>query len=99
MDGALDPFFRASEDDAEQLLGVLLSTVAAPVIGRVIASRLGAAGGEADDVRAQVVMQLMLRLREGKATADLAAIDAFDAYVAAAAHHACDHYLRRKYPE
>jgi hypothetical protein len=98
MDRVLDPFLRASEDDTEEQLGVLLSSVASPVIRRVVASRLGAANGEADDVRAQVVLQLMLRLREGKAQEELGAIDAFEAYVAAAAHHACDHYLRRKYP-
>ena len=98
MDGVLDLFLRASEDDAEEQLGVLLSSVATPVIRRVVAGRLGAANGEADDVLAGGPMQLMLRLREGRAQEGLGAIDAFQAYVASAAHHACDHYLRRKYP-
>jgi hypothetical protein len=37
-------------------------------------------------------------LRREKADANLAAIDAFASYVATAAHHGCDHYLRAKYP-
>ena len=98
IDGGLDAFLLASEHDAEEQLGVLLSTVASPIVRRVIASRLGSASSEGDDVRAHVLMQLMVRLRDGRAQNDLGAIDAFDAYVAAAAHHACDHYLRRKYP-
>jgi hypothetical protein len=97
-EGSLDAFVLASDDDAEEQLGILLSTVASPIVGRVIASRLGGASSESDDVRAHVLLELMVRLRDGRVQHDLGAIDAFDAYVAAAAHHACDHYLRRKYP-
>jgi hypothetical protein len=44
------------------------------------------------------MLQLMLRLRQQRADPNLAAIDAFASYVAGAAHHACDHYVRARYP-
>lgn len=98
MDDVLDPFVGASQDEAEEQLGDLLADHASPIIRRVIASRLGSACSEADDVHAQVLLQLMLRLREGRIEKALGAIAAFGAYVATAAHHGCDHYLRKKYP-
>ena len=98
MDDVLDPFVTASQDAAEEQLGDLLGGHASPIIRRVIVSRLGGGCVDADDVHAQVLLQLMLRLREGRIEKALGAIDAFGAYVAAAAHHGCDHYLRRKYP-
>ncbi|MEP6593328.1 MAG: hypothetical protein ABJC51_06525 [Acidobacteriota bacterium] len=99
MDAVLESFRRAPDDQADERLGALLAGEASPIIRRVIASRLGGAAGEADDVHAQVLMQLMLRLRDGRVEDGLASIDAFGAYVATAAHHGCDHYLRRKYPQ
>jgi hypothetical protein len=98
MDQVLDAFAEAAPDAAEEQLGVLLSAHASPIIARVIASRLRTLSGEAEDVRAQVMLQLMLRLRHGRVEHTLAAIDTFSAYVAAAAHHGCDHFLRAKYP-
>ena len=99
MDAALESFLRAPDDQADDRLGALLAAEASPIIRRVIASRLGGAAGEVDDVHAQVLIQLMLRLRDGRIEDGLATIGAFGAYVATAAHHGCDHYLRRKYPQ
>lgn len=98
MDAVLERFLAAPDGDAEETLGRLLSTHATPVIRRVIVSRLGYSNSDVDDVCSQVVLQLMLRLRQGRRDDDLKGIDAFDGYIAAAAHHGCDHYLRRKYP-
>jgi DNA-directed RNA polymerase specialized sigma24 family protein len=98
MDAALERFLAARDADADETLGRLLSTHATPIIRRVITSRLGHSNNDADDVCSQVVMQLMLRLRQGRKDGDLNAIDAFDRYIAAAAHHGCDHHLRGKYP-
>ena len=98
MDARLAPFVAARGSDAEETLGDLLATHATPLVRRVIASRLGYANSDVDDVCSQVVMQVMLRLRQGVKDGDLGAIDAFDRYIAASAHHGCDHYLRRKYP-
>lgn len=98
MDQLLDPLLAAPETNADETLGVLLTSHAAPIIRRVISSRLRQSGADADDVSSQVLMQLLLRLRQGKADRDLSEIHSFAGYVATAAHHGCDHYLRRKYP-
>jgi hypothetical protein len=98
MDQLLDAFVTASDHDAEEQLGLLLTAHASPVIVRVVAARLRAGSSDGDDVRAQVLLQLMLRLRHGRIEHSLGAIEAFSAYVAAAAHHGCDHFLRAKYP-
>jgi hypothetical protein len=98
MDQILDAFATASDDGAEEQLGLLLAHDASPVIARVVASRIGAGSGEAEDVRAQVLLQLMLRLRHGRIEGTLGDIETFSAYAAAAAHHGCDHFLRAKYP-
>ena len=44
------------------------------------------------------MLQLMLRLRRERIDESLAGIDAFASYVATAAHHGCDHFIRAKYP-
>jgi hypothetical protein len=98
MDAILAPFVAAHGSDAEATLGDLLATHATPLIRRVVVRRLGHANCDVDDVCSQVVMQLMLRLRQGVKDGDLGAIEVFDRYTAASAHHGCDHYLRRKYP-
>ena len=98
MDALLAPLAAAHGSDAEATLGDLLTTHAAPLIRRIVVRRLGYANSDVDDVCSQVVLQLMLRLRQGVRDGDLTAIEAFDRYIAASAHHGCDHYLRRKYP-
>jgi DNA-directed RNA polymerase specialized sigma24 family protein len=98
MDQLLEPLLAAPETDPDETLGVLLTSHAAPIIRRVISSRLRQSGADADDVSSQVLMQLLLRLRQGKTDRDLSEIHSFAGYVATAAHHGCDHYLRRKYP-
>ena len=92
--------FLASPDEqeSEEQLGELLARHAAPLVRRVVSRRLGSSFGDIEDVCSQVMLQLMLRLRQEKADANLAGIDAFASYVATAAHHGCDHYVRAKYP-
>ncbi|MEI6667623.1 MAG: hypothetical protein WCP29_05650 [Acidobacteriota bacterium] len=98
MDQMLECFLAAPEAEANQQLGDLLTIHAAPVIRRVIFNRLGVSCAEGDDVDSQVQLELMLRLRRGRVEQDIDHIDSFAGYAAAAAHHACDHHLRRKYP-
>jgi hypothetical protein len=98
MDEALNAFLAASDEDTDERLAHLLADQASPIIRKVIASRLRGASNDADDIHAQALLQLMVRLRQGKIDRTLIGIDAFAAYVAAAAHHGCDHHLRRKYP-
>lgn len=98
MDRVLEPFLAAPDAESDERLGDLLANHATPVIRRVVFSRLGRSCTDVDDVSSQVLMQLLLRLRQGKADEGLSQIETFGGYAAAAAHHGCDHYFRRKYP-
>ena len=99
VDQVLESFLASPDErEAEQRLGDLLTRHAAPLIRRVVSRRLGGSFSDIEDVCSHVMLQLMLRLRQQKADANLAAIDAFSSYVATAAHHGCDHHVRAKYP-
>ena len=99
MDEVLESFLASPDEGrSEEQLGDLLARHAAPVVRRVVSRRLGGSASDIDDVCSQVMLQLMLRLRRERIDANLAAIDAFASYVATAAHHGCDHYVRAKYP-
>jgi hypothetical protein len=99
MDPVFESFLSAADgQQSEDQLGDLLGRHATPIVRRIVGYRLGTASGDADDVASQVMLQLVLRLRRERTETDLGAIDSFDSYVATAAHHACDHYIRAKYP-
>lgn len=99
MDDVLESFLASPDEErSEEQLGDLLARHAAPLVRRIVSRRLGASSSDVDDVCSQVVLQLMLRLRRERLDANLAAIDAFASYVATAAHHGCDHFVRAKYP-
>jgi len=98
MDNVLEPFLASPDERSEEQLGDLLTRDAAPLVRRIVSRRLGSAGSDVDDVCSQVMLQLLLRLRRERIDDNLAAIDAFAGYVATAAHHACDHFIRAKYP-
>jgi hypothetical protein len=99
MDHVLESFLASPDDDrSEEQLGDLLTRHAAPLVRRIVSRRLGCASSDVDDVCSQVMLQLLLRLRRERIDENLAAIDAFAGYVATAAHHGCDHFIRAKYP-
>ena len=99
MDDVLEAFLASpDEEHSEHQLGDILAQHAAPIVRRVVLRRLGASSLEVDDVCSQVTLQLMLRLRRERVDDTLPAIEAFAGYVATAAHHACDHVIRAKYP-
>jgi DNA-directed RNA polymerase specialized sigma24 family protein len=99
MDRRLEPFVDTiGAEDADRSLGDLLSREAAPIIRSVVARRLGPANPDGEDLVARVMVHLVGWLRRGKTDHTLAQIDAFPSYVASAAHHECDHYVRHKHP-
>lgn len=98
MDQILEPFVNAIDADADARLGDLLGNVASPIVRLVVGKRLGSSCADGDDVTSQVLMQLVIRLRRRRTDEDLGDIHRFANYAAVAAHHGCDHYLRRKYP-
>ncbi|MCU1382461.1 MAG: hypothetical protein JWL71_1158 [Acidobacteria bacterium] len=100
MDHVLEAFLASPDEErSEQELGDLLARHAAPLVRRIVSRRLGGPNSDVEDVSAHVMLQLMVRLRRGRADPNVAAIDAFASYVATAAHHGCDHLIRAKYPE
>ena len=88
----------SSNDEAELRLGALLDGHAAPLVRRIAARRLGNLPGDIEDVCAQVMLQLLVRLRRERSDPTIVTIDALSSYVATAAHHGCDHYVRARHP-
>uniref|UniRef100_Q022H8 Uncharacterized protein n=1 Tax=Solibacter usitatus (strain Ellin6076) TaxID=234267 RepID=Q022H8_SOLUE len=92
----------ADSDRAEALLGDLVVNHAQPGIRKVVRYKLAFQGGreaqDIDDVSGDVVLELIGRLRAIRDGHHAEAIGSFAGYAAVAAYHACNEYLRRKYP-
>ena len=99
-DEQLASYLATTDDDAaERRLGDLIQQHAMPLVRRTVSHRLGGVPGDVEDVCSQVLLQLVVRLRnERMAGGSAGTIDAFSRYVATAAHHGCDHFVRAKYP-
>lgn len=63
LDPLLLPFLRASEAEAQEALGGLLTLHARPVIRKILRRRPGLGGSEASDLESEIVLQLIERLR------------------------------------
>lgn len=87
---------------AEHLLETLLVEHAQPGIRKIVAYKLAFPGAaesqDVEDVSSEVVLELITRLHAMREGAPAAAIGSFSGYTAVAAYHACNEYLRRKYP-
>lgn len=96
--------YTAAETDAEAdaALSRLFEDHAAPLVARIVRRKLrgpGADTGDAEDLRGQVMLQLLTRLAELRADPQARPIQNFSAYAAAAAYRACADYLRALYPQ
>jgi RNA polymerase sigma factor (sigma-70 family) len=103
LDPLLDSYTNCDEEAASgQLLQDLVET-ARPTVESVVRRRLvfsrSAEAQDREDVCGEVVLGLLRRLRAFRDGENTIPIESFSGYVAAAAHHACDEYLRRKYPQ
>jgi hypothetical protein len=87
---------------SEALLEQLVVEHAQPAIRKVVRYKLAFQGRsesqDVEDVAGDVVVELIARLQSVKSTGDVDAIGSFSGYTAVAAYHACNEYLRRKYP-
>jgi RNA polymerase sigma factor (sigma-70 family) len=104
VDPLLQPFLQATnEDDAQRLLARLVSEQAEPIIRRIAGRKFygqsSRAGYEAEDVRAEILVQLLARLGELKRAPNWNPIGDFRSYVAVVSYHACYKHLREKYPQ
>jgi hypothetical protein len=94
----LPRFLDSSDpDEAERLLERLVQEQAAPIVDRVVWSKIRVA--IAEDIRSEVIADLISRLRELKESGDRDTIRDFRAYSAVAAYHGCDKYYRRAFPQ
>jgi RNA polymerase sigma factor (sigma-70 family) len=84
------------------LLEELIVEHAQPGIRKVVRYKLAFQGRaeaqDVEDVAGEVMVELIGRLRAMKESAPPEAIGSFSGYTAVAAYHACNEYLRRKYP-
>jgi hypothetical protein len=97
-DDLLPQFLECPDaDEAERLLERLVREQASPVVERIVSSKIR--GAIAEDVRSDVVADLISRLRELKQSGDRETIRDFRAYSAVAAYHGCDKFYRRAFPQ
>jgi len=106
-DPLLHPFLQtADEAEAQRLLAELIAEHAQPVVREIARSKLhatrSASAGvaeETEDVCADVVLQLLSRLRDLRTCAGQESIANFRGYIATVTFNSCTQILRRKYPE
>jgi DNA-directed RNA polymerase specialized sigma24 family protein len=112
MDPVLRPFLQTTDEAAsERHLERLINERAEPIIRSTIRRKLhislARAGGshqsqqeqDAEDVRGQVVVQLLTRLYDAKTNPNGAVISNFNGYVAITTARACDAHVRQAYPQ
>jgi RNA polymerase sigma factor (sigma-70 family) len=87
---------------AEELLEALVVQHAQPGIRKIVRFKMGFQGApeaqDAEDVASEVIVELISRLQAIRSDEAAPTIGAFSGYTAVAAYHACNEYLRRKYP-
>ncbi len=92
----------ADMERAESLLETLVVEHAQPGIRKIVRYKLAFQGAaesqDAEDVSSEVLVELISRLRAMKDASPADSIGTFSGYTAVAAYHACNEYLRRKYP-
>lgn len=88
----------ATDADADAALARLFEEHAEPVVARVVRRKLRG-DGEEEDLRGQVMLQLLSRLAEFRASQGARPIQNFSAYAAAAAYRACADHLRARHPQ
>src|SRR5262245_4393542 len=103
-DPVLLPFLRAPEGrETQQLLEQLVSRCAEPIVRKIIRQKLRIFSSrervqDAEDVYSDVIVQLIGRLRELKASPQRP-IGNFQSYVATLSRNVCYEYLRQRHPE
>jgi len=106
IDALLEPLLRVTGDEqADAFLSQLITTHVEPVIQDVIRHKLhfnpGNAGeqAEADDIRQEVVLQLVAELQKFCRYPQAHAIGDVRGLAAVIAYRACSRWMRRQFPE
>jgi len=107
IDAVLSPYLEARDEaDAVAALEQLICHRAQPMVRQIVGGKLrvGCSANsditedEANDLVSEITLKLVQRLRILRANAGENPIENFRGYVAVTVYHACDGYLRRKYP-
>ena len=97
--------FVAERDErrADWILSRLMHEYVEPVVESVIASApgglVGDTGCDREDIRSEVILKLLAKLKGMRAASTTDGIDRLLGYVAVTAYNICHSYLRLKYPE
>jgi DNA-directed RNA polymerase specialized sigma24 family protein len=89
-----------AHEDVERLLAAILDGLARPIVRRVVASavRDAAAAGDAEDVVADTLGDLLRRLRDLREGEGAAPINDLRGYIVTCAYNRCHERLRERYP-
>ena len=105
-DPLLLPFLRAADaHEARRCVEELIERHARPIVRDIVQRKVRRRAGWGDvieaaaDVEADVVTQLLARLRDLRAGHDAEPIADFASYAAVAAYHGCHRYVRALYPQ
>ena len=82
---------------SERLLSRIMGEIVEPVVTGIVGSRIAPA--HAEDVRHDVMAELIGRLREWKELSGGSEIRDFRAYATVAARNGCDEHYRRQFPQ
>lgn len=109
VDDLLLPFVKASDEvEAERQLSRLLTEHAEPCVTRIIRYKSGSTRrasqrvdeyAKAEDIHSEVMLQLVVRLRNFRTDYQTRPIADFNAYVAVTTYNAYDRYISRLYPQ
>lgn len=109
VDELLVPFLQAADDETSQhLLAHLISRHAEPIIQSITRYKLrgpperaaaNLQGLDAEDVHAEILLNLLSRLLDLKKNPHLNPIANFRSYVAVISYNACHKHLRQRYPK
>ena len=106
IDVLLEPLLAATRDEqADELLSQLITVHAEPVIKSVIRFKLRFSTNremqrtEADDIKQEVVLQLLAQLQRFRKLPDTNPITDLRGMAAVIAHRTCARWLRRQFPE
>jgi hypothetical protein len=105
-DPLLQPFLGAADaHEAQRCVEELIERHARPIVRDIVQRKVRRRAGWGDvidaaaDVEADIVTQLLARLRDLRAGHDAEPIADFASYAAVAAYHGCHRYVRALYPQ
>lgn len=104
MDSLLLPYLQAvAEEEAGRQVEKLMTEHAVPLINHIVSRKLGFSPrwrlDDGADIRGEILLQLLHRLRTLRANPAAIPIADFRAYVVVTSYRGCAAYLRQRYPQ